>query len=113
MLHQQSKPFQKEERRSPMPFIDPKIIDRSGEKIAVWDTCLSFLSTFMQVERHRTIRIRYQDLASEWQEANPGDELNLSELLQLARMVDVKTLCVREEFEKRSRYGDTMPVQTS
>jgi Polypeptide deformylase len=91
-------------------------------------TSLSFLSMFMQVERHRTIKLRYQDLASEWQEANAGDQLNLSELLQheidhldgilaIDRMVDVKTLCVREEFEKRYRasspYADTMPVQTS
>ena len=114
--------------RSPMPFINPEIIDRSGEKIVVWDTCLSFLSMFTQVERHRTIKIRYQDLASEWQETNAGEELNLSELLQheidhldgvlaIDRMVDVKTLCVREEFEKRykasSPYADTMSVQTS
>jgi peptide deformylase len=114
--------------KSAMPFINPEIIERSADKIVVWDTCLSFLSMFMQVERHRAIKIRYQDLASEWQEANAGDELNLSELLQheidhldgilaIDRMVDVKTLCVREEFEKRykasSPYADTMPVQTS
>src|ERR1700678_1695349 len=35
----------------PWPFINPQIIDRSKEKIIVWDACLSFLSIFMQVER--------------------------------------------------------------
>jgi peptide deformylase len=114
--------------KSPMPFINPEIVDRSDEKVVVWDTCLSFLSLFMQVERHRTIKIRYQDLASEWREANAGDELNLSELLQheidhldgilaIDRVVDVKALCVRGEFEKRykasSPYADAMPVQAS
>src|SRR5437762_13836792 len=46
----------------PWPLINPEIIYRSLEKIVVWDACLSFLSIFMQVERHRDITVRYQDL---------------------------------------------------
>jgi len=37
----------------PWPLINPEIIERSEERIIVWDACLSFLSIFMQVERHR------------------------------------------------------------
>jgi len=37
----------------PWPLVNPEITWRSEEKIVVWDACLSFLSIFMQVERHR------------------------------------------------------------
>src|SRR6266852_6853914 len=98
----------------PRPFINPEIIERSAEKIVVWDVCLSFFSIFMQVERHRAITVRYQDPRAEWHEVQASDDQNLSELLQheidhldgilaVDRITDVKTLCTREEFEKRYR----------
>ena len=102
----------------PWPLINPEIIARSREKIIVWDACLSFLSIFMQVERFREIRVRYQNLHGGTREFRAGDERNLSELLQheidhldgilaIDRVVDLKTICTREEFEKRHR--DTSP----
>lgn len=102
----------------PWPLINPEIIERSEEKIIVWDACLSFLSIFMQVERHRQVTVRYQNLKGEALEFKAGDDRNLSELLQheidhldgiltLDRVVDVKTICTREEFEKR--YRDASP----
>jgi peptide deformylase len=68
----------------------------------------------MQVERHRAITVRYQDAGAEWHEVQASDDRNLSELLQheidhldgilaVDRITDVKTLCTREEFEKRYR----------
>ncbi len=106
----------------PWPFINPEITARSPEKIVVWDACLSFLSIFMQVERHREITVRYQDLRGEWQEIHAGAERDLSELLQheidhlegilaVDRITDIKTLCTREEFEKR--YRASSPYATS
>jgi peptide deformylase len=100
----------------PRPIINPEIIERSTEKIVVWDACLSFLSIFMQVERHREITVRYWDLQGMKHVFRAGDERNLSELLQheidhldgilaVDRIVDIKTLCTREEFEKRYREG--------
>src|ERR1700678_1962999 len=100
----------------PWPFINPQIIDRSKEKIIVWDACLSFLSIFMQVERNREITVTYQDEAGAQHELRAGDDRNLSELLQheidhldgilaVDRIVDIKTLCTREEFERRYRPG--------
>jgi peptide deformylase len=70
----------------------------------------------MQVERHRAITIRYQDLAGQNHEIRADDERNLSELLQheidhldgilaVDRVTDTKTICTREEFEKRYRAG--------
>lgn len=102
----------------PWPLINPKIVARSDEKIVVWDACLSFLSIFMQVERHREITVHYQNLDAENLEFAAGDEKNLSELLQheidhldgilaIDRVIDVKTIVAREEFEKR--YRDASP----
>ena len=102
----------------PWALINPEIIERSQQKIVVWDACLSFLSIFMQVERHRQITVRYQDLQGATHEFKAGYDRNLSELLQheidhldgilaIDRVVDLKSICTREEFEKR--YRDASP----
>jgi len=102
----------------PWPLINPEIIRHSNEQIIVWDACLSFLSIFMQVERFRQITVRYQNLRGETLEFEAGDDRDLSELLQheidhldgilaIDRVLDAKTICTREEFEKR--YRDTSP----
>jgi peptide deformylase len=108
----------------PWPLVNPTITERSKEKIVVWDACLSFLSIFMQVERHREINVRYQDLRGEWQEFRAGEERNLSELLQheidhldgilaVDRITDIRTMCTREEFEKRYRAASPYAVQSA
>ena len=107
----------------PWPLVNPEIIRRSEEKIVVWDACLSFLSIFMQVERHREITVRYQDLRGAWHEFHAGEERDLSELLQheidhldgilaLDRMTDIRTLCTREEFERRYRAASPYAAAT-
>jgi peptide deformylase len=106
----------------PWPLVNPQITERSAEKIVVWDACLSFLSIFMQVERHREIKVRYQDLQGKWREIRAGAEKDLAELLQheidhldgilaVDRITDMRTLCTREEFEKR--YRAASPYATS
>jgi peptide deformylase len=106
----------------PWPLINPEITKRSAEKIVVWDACLSFLSIFTQVERYREITVRYQNLSGDTLEFEAGDDRNLSELLQheidhldgilaIDRVVDIKTICTREEFEKR--YRDSSPYATA
>ncbi|HLV87125.1 MAG TPA: peptide deformylase [Candidatus Sulfotelmatobacter sp.] len=106
----------------PWPLVNPEIISRSEDKVVVWDACLSFLSIFMQVERNREIRVRYQNLAGETLEVDAGEERDLSELLQheidhldgilaIDRVFDVKTICTRDEFEKR--YRDASPYATA
>ena len=52
----------------PWPLLNPEILTRSNDKIVVWDGCLSFLSIFVQVERHRVITFRYQNLKGEMRE---------------------------------------------
>jgi len=108
----------------PRPFVNPEIIERSIEKIVVWDACLSFLSIFMQVERHREITVRYWDLQGMKHVFRAGDDRNLSELLQheidhldgilaVDRIVDIKTLCTREEFERRYREASPYAASTA
>jgi peptide deformylase len=105
----------------PWPLINPEIVERSEEKIIVWDACLSFLSIFMQVERYRQIAVRYQDRTGQTLKFRAGDDRNLSELLQheidhldgilaIDRVVDLKTICTREEFEKRYRQSSPYAV---
>ena len=99
-------------KKEPWPLINPEIIRASAEKIVVWDGCLSFLSIFMQVERHREIAVRYQDICGAWQEVEATETDDLSELLQheidhldgilcIDRVKDVRTICTKAEFEKR------------
>ena len=106
----------------PWPLVNPEIIEYSEEKIVVWDACLSFLSIFMQVERRRRITVRYQNLYGETLEFEAGDDRNLSELMQheidhldgilaIDRVTDIRTICTREEFEKR--YRDESPYSTT
>jgi len=88
----------------------------------VWDACLSFLCIFMQVERHKEITVRYQDLSGERREIKAGVERDLSELLQheidhldgilcIDRVKDARTICTREEFEKRYRMESPYAVK--
>lgn len=106
----------------PWPLVNPKIIERSDARIVVWDACLSFLSIFMQVERNRDITVQYQDLQGKTHEIQAGELRDLSELLQheidhldgilcLDRVTDLKTICTKEEFEKR--YRATSPYAKS
>jgi peptide deformylase len=107
----------------PWPMINPEIVRRSPETIVVWDACLSFLSIFMQVERHCEITVRYEDVQGNAQEVEAGEERNLSELLQheidhldgilaIDRVTDTKTICTREEFEKRYRDASPYAIAT-
>jgi peptide deformylase len=105
------------------PLVNPEITERSAEKIVVWDACLSFLSIFMQVERHREITVRYQDLNGEWKKVRADEDRSLSELLQheidhldgilaVDRITDIRTMCTREEFEKRYRAGSPYALKS-
>jgi peptide deformylase len=97
---------------SPWPLLNPTITARSPETMVVWDACLSFLCIFCQVARHRWITLRYQDTAGAWHELRADGDLaellqheidHLDGILALDRMTDLRTLCTREEFERRHR----------
>ncbi|MGD9714269.1 MAG: peptide deformylase [Thermomicrobiales bacterium] len=96
----------------PWPLINPEITACSDEEMIVWDACLSFLCIFFQVRRRCWIDVRYQDLAGAWHELRADGALSellqheidhLDGILALDRMTDVRTMCTREEFERRYR----------
>ena len=100
----------------PWPLVNPVITVQSAETIVVWDACLSFLSIFMRVRRHRFVTVRYQDASGDWHEVEAGPERDLAELLQheidhldgllcIDRVEDLKTVCSKEEFELRYKSG--------
>ncbi len=64
----------------PLIFINPQIEDPSLEMFEVWDDCMCFPQLFVRVERHKTLKIRYQDI--DWKENILSAEGDLSELLQ-------------------------------
>jgi peptide deformylase len=108
----------------PWPLVNPQIVERSPERIVVWDACLSFLSIFMQVERHRDITVEYQDLQGKTHQVQADEWRNLSELLQheidhldgilcLDRVTDLRTVCTKEEFEKRYRAASPYATTAS
>lgn len=100
----------------PWVLVNPSMVERSADTMVVWDACLSFLSIFMQVRRHREVVVRHQDLQGDWHEVRAGELHDESELLQheldhldgvlcLDRMEDLRTLVTREEFERRYKVG--------
>jgi peptide deformylase len=106
----------------PWPLINPEIVNRSPETMVVWDGCLSFLTIFFQVTRHVWVDVRYQDPSGSWHEFRA--EGDLSELLQheidhldgvlaLDRLTDIRTICSREEFERRYRQGSPYAIASS
>lgn len=96
----------------PWSLINPEIVERSSETMVVWDACLSFLCIFFQVTRNRRVRVRYQDTSEKWHEIMAEGDLaellqheidHLDGILAVDRITDIRTLCTREEFEKRYR----------
>ncbi|MGN6813001.1 MAG: peptide deformylase [Thermomicrobiales bacterium] len=97
---------------TPWPLLNPTITARGDDMMTVWDACLSFLCIFGQVARHRAISVRYQDTSSAWQTLDAEGDLaellqheldHLDGVLAVDRLTDPRTLCVREEFERRYR----------
>lgn len=103
----------------PWVLVNPEITERSSETMVVWDACLSFLCIFFQVRRNRWIRVRYQDATGQFHEIVAEGEMSellqheidhLDGILSLDHMTDMKTLCTREEFEKRHRSSSPYAV---
>src|SRR5215204_1173267 len=106
----------------PWPLVNPRIAGRSDETMVCWDACLCFLSIFFQVTRHQWIDVRFQDLSGAWHDMRADGDLSellqheidhLDGILALDRMTDVRTICVREEFEKRYRTDSPYAASTN
>jgi len=100
--------FQLSER--PFVMVNPKIVWKSEETFPVWDSCFCFdVAFFIQVERHKSIKVGYQDENGNAKtEEFSGD---LSELVQheidhlygilvTDLLKDVTKIMMRDEWEK-------------
>lgn len=64
----------------PVVFINPELVDLSGEMFELWDDCMSFPNLLVKVSRHQSLTIRYLD--ENWTPQEWTMEGDLSELLQ-------------------------------
>ncbi|MGI2853875.1 peptide deformylase [Shewanella algae] len=53
---------------APQVVINPQILQRSGKILTGEEGCLSLPGERVQVLRHESIEVRYQDLSGEWQQ---------------------------------------------
>ena len=104
------------------PLINAQIVRRSPETLVLWDACLSFLDVFGQVLRHAWIDVRWQHLDGAWHERRFEDDLSellqheidhLDGILAVGRLLDVRSLCTREQFEQRHRLTSPYARPTS
>ena len=83
---------------------------QSEDKFALWDDCFSFPDLLVWLERHQTVRIRYEDETGAVQTLEASDAF--SELLQhemdhldgvlaVDRASGTNALCTREEYNRR------------
>ena len=83
---------------------------QSEEKFALWDDCFSFPDLLVWLERHRSVRVRYEDESGAAQTLDASDAF--SELLQheidhldgvlaIDRALGRNALCTRAEYDRR------------
>jgi len=94
----------------PWLLVNPEIVEMSDEKMILYDGCLSYLCIFFKVSRSRKIKVSYQE--QDGTKKVIDAEGTLSELLQheidhldgilaIDRVVDLKSICTRQEYERR------------
>ena len=97
--------------------INPKIIKRSDETLALWDDCMSFPDLLVRVSRNSTINLEYQD---ENGEAKRWDDLSKSEsellqhemdhldgILAVDRAIGNQDIIYRGEYEKNKDFYES------
>lgn len=65
----------------PIALLDPEIVWRDPQTFEVWDDCFSLPGRLVRVRRHRSVSLRYRDLAGRvrhWERLTP----DLAELVQ-------------------------------
>ncbi len=95
----------------PFVMVNPKMILKSEEKFWVWDSCYSFdVAFFVEILRHKKIRIEYQDERGKRHEKEFEDDMSeliqhetdhLHGVLATDHLTDVKRIMLRQEWEKR------------
>lgn len=97
----------------PWVLINPKITGRSAETWEPWDACLSFsVEIFCRVRRSVWVDVEWRSPDGARHAMRADGELgellqheidHLDGILAVDRMIDIDTLCMRSEFERRHR----------
>ena len=92
---------------------------RSGGKFAMWDDCFSFPDLLVWLERHESVRVRYEDESGATQviEASGAfSELlqheidHLDGVLAVDRALGSNPFCTREEYNRQKLAAPTPAV---
>ena len=98
-------------------LVNPEYRWQSAETFELWDDCFSFPDLLVRVRRYKAVRIEYHDLAGNRQltdASGPLSELlqhemdHLDGVLAVDRAADTRSLCVREEWERRYRKPSSL-----
>jgi peptide deformylase len=93
-------------------LVNPELESRSEETFRLWDDCFSFPDLLVRLERAQSVVVRYCDEhgAARKIEANGAfSELlqheldHLDGVLAVDRALDARSLCTRDEYERRYR----------
>lgn len=92
-------------------MINPKITWKSEEIMDVWDSCFCFdVAFFVELQRHKKIRVDYQDMMENWNTEEFFDDLSelvqhevdhLHGVLATDYLKDGKKIVMRNEWERR------------
>src|SRR3954468_15681196 len=94
----------------PEVVINPEILDRSPEMVRGWEGCLSIPGIRGEVPRHRTIRVRYNNLEGSMVERELTDFVarifqheydHLHGIVFLDRLESVRDVVSEREYQKR------------
>jgi peptide deformylase len=102
--------------RGARALVNPRIVERSGATVVLWDDCLCFPDLLVRVRRARSITLEFEDEsghAQRWSDLEPAEselfqhELDhLDGVLALDRAVDAGSIVTRAEFAReRERFA--------
>lgn len=92
-------------------IINPQILSRE-ETVTLREGCLSIPEEFEQVERHRKVRVRYQDKTSAWHEVDAEGQLahvfqheidHLNGVVYVMHLSNLKRGLIRDRMDKLKR----------
>lgn len=96
-------------------MVNPEIIEKSKETFKVWDSCFSFnVSFFVQIERSKNIKVKYQDIEGIAHIQEFKDDLSelfqheidhLHGILATDHLESNKDIILREVWEEKYQLG--------
>jgi peptide deformylase len=97
---------------TPLPMVNPAIVQRSRKKMTLWDDCFSFPDLAVKVKRNLAIRVSFQDLQGRKRTLEADGALSellqheidhLNGVLAIDRAIDSTHIVYREELKKKEK----------